>query len=210
MPILLAKGGEDFYTTDIELIRYIKITLDNIGFVPKKVLIIPPDFTRLFSQAGKITRFVYNLLKDKAHIDIIPALGTHAPMSEKEIREMYGNEIPLERFIVHNWRDDVIKTGTISGSEINEWSNGKLDFDVNVEVNKHLYDGYDLILSIGQVLPHEVAGMANYTKNIMVGVGGADTINKSHFLGAVSNMEKILGKADNPVRKLFNAGVQRF
>ena len=210
MSVLVEKGGTDFYTTDIELLRYIKKTISKIDIDAKKILIIPPDITRLISQSGKITRYIYNLLKNQADIKIMPALGTHAPMTEQEIREMYGNEIPLDCFMIHNWREDVIKKGTISSKEINEWSNGKLDYEVSVEVNKHLYDGFDLILSIGQVLPHEVAGMANYTKNIMVGVGGADIINKSHFLGAACNMEKILGKADNPVRKLFNTGVQKF
>ncbi|MCF7792152.1 MAG: lactate racemase domain-containing protein [Victivallales bacterium] len=210
MSILVAKGGTDFYTTDIELIQYIQKTIDRIGINAKKILIIPPDFTRDMSQAGKITKFAYNLLKDKAHVDIMPALGTHAPMTENEIREMFGDEIPLTHFIVHNWRDDIVKVGTIPGKEIEEWSEGKVNFEINVEVNKHLFDGYDLILSVGQVLPHEVAGMANYTKNIMVGVGGADIINKSHFLGAVCNLENLLGKADNPVRRLFNTGLKRF
>ena len=52
--------------------------------------------------------------------------------------------------------------------------------------------------------------MANYTKNIMVGIGGSDMINKSHFLGAVSNLEKIMGHADSPVRRLFNYGVDTY
>ena len=208
MSVLSSKGGTDFYVTDIELMRYIENTILNTKIEPKKILLIPPDFTRIISQAGKITRFIYNLMKDKAEIHIMPALGTHAPMTEKEIRHMYGNEIPLKCFKTHNWRNDVVKMGVIPKEKISKWSEGNLEYDVNIEVNKILFDGYDLILSIGQVLPHEVAGMANYTKNIMVGVGGVDTINKSHFLGAVCNMEKILGKADNPVRKLFNYGAK--
>jgi nickel-dependent lactate racemase len=93
---------------------------------------------------------------------------------------------------------------------LNELSGGKVDYTVNVEVNRMLFDGYDLIISVGQVVPHEVVGMANYTKNIVVGVGGSDIINKSHFLGAVSNMETILGRADTPVRRLFNHAVDAY
>jgi nickel-dependent lactate racemase len=93
---------------------------------------------------------------------------------------------------------------------LNELSGGKVDYTVNVEVNRMLFDGYDLIISVGQVVPHEVVGMANYTKNIVVGVGGSDIINKSHFLGAVSNMETILGRADTPVRRLFNHAVGEY
>ena len=69
---------------------------------------------------------------------------------------------------------------------------------------------FDLILSIGQVVPHEVIGMANYNKNIFVGTGGKEGINKSHFLGAAYGMERIMGRADNPVRKVFNYASEHF
>ena len=85
-----------------------------------------------------------------------------------------------------------------------------MDYDVHVEVSNQLFGGYDLILSIGQIVPHEVVGIANYTKNIVVGTGGADTINKSHFLGAAYGMERIMGRIENPVRRLFNYGVETF
>jgi nickel-dependent lactate racemase len=70
--------------------------------------------------------------------------------------------------------------------------------------------GYDLILSIGQVVPHEVIGMANYNKNIFVGTGGPEGINKSHFLGAAYGMEKLMGRADNPVRRVLNYASEHF
>ena len=54
--------------------------------------------------------------------------------------------------------------------------------------------GHDLILSIGQVVPHEVIGMANYNKNIFVGTGGAEGINESHFIGAAYGMERMMGR----------------
>jgi nickel-dependent lactate racemase len=70
--------------------------------------------------------------------------------------------------------------------------------------------GFDLILSIGQVVPHEVIGMANYNKNILVGTGGREGINRSHYLGAVYGMERIMGRADNPVRRVLNYASDRF
>lgn len=210
MSILAGKGGAEVVISDAELKLLIKEALDKMGESFQRVLLIPPDFTRLNSYAGQITAIVYEMLKDEAHIDIMPALGTHIAMTEAEIKAMFGNAIPLACFKVHDWRNDVVKRGTISGELLNEWSEGKVDYTVNVEVNKILFDDYDLILSIGQIVPHEVVGMANYTKNIMVGVGGADTINKSHFLGAVYNMERIMGQPDSPVRKLFNYGVDEF
>jgi nickel-dependent lactate racemase len=85
-----------------------------------------------------------------------------------------------------------------------------VDYDVRVQVSTQLFAGYDLILSVGQIVPHEVVGMANYTKNIVVGAGGSDMINKSHFLGAAYGMERMIGRIDTPVRRLFNYASDRF
>ena len=210
MSIYAAKGGPEVNILDDELRKMISDSLDAIAIKAEKVLLIPPDFTRFNSYAGPITAMVYEMLADSCHIDIIPALGTHVGMTEEEIRTMFGPNIPLECFKVHDWRNDVVNKGVVPGELIKEWSEGRVDYDVNIEVNKILFEGYDLILSIGQIVPHEVVGMANYTKNIMVGVGGSDIINKSHFLGAAYNMERIMGQADSPVRKLFNYGVDTF
>lgn len=196
-----------------EQLRHNAISFVNSRMKPgaSRMLILPPDHTRLNSMAGQITEFVYSEFAAKGiHVDIMPALGTHAQMTDEDLRLMFGSSIPRERFLVHDWRNDVVKVGKVPSSLISEWSGGKLDFEVNVEVNKIIFKGYDLILSIGQVVPHEVVGMANYTKNIMVGIGGSDTINKSHYLGASCNMEKIMGRTDSPVRKLFDYGVSTF
>lgn len=37
-----------------------------------------------------------------------------------------------------------------------------------------------------------------------VGAGGVDAINLSHFIGAVHGMENMMGKADNPLRRILN------
>ena len=161
--------------------------------------------------AGPITERVYKTLAaEGARVDILPTLGTHNPMTEAQLRMMFGDAIPLDAFKVHDWRNEVVEKGVIEGEMLSELSGGKVDYTVGVEVNKMLFDGYDLILSVGQVVPHEVVGMANYTKNVVVGAGGSDMINKSHFLGAVCNMETILGQTDTPVRKLFNYATETF
>lgn len=161
--------------------------------------------------AGPITAFATEWLTERGvRVDILPTLGTHNPMTEAQLRMMFGESIPLENFKVHDWRNGIVRKGEISGEMLSELSGGRVDYTVNVEVSRRLFDGYDLILSVGQVVPHEVAGMANYTKNVVVGAGGADIINKSHFLGAVCNMETLLGRTDTPVRKLFNHAVDEF
>jgi len=175
----------------------------------KKVLAIPPDITRLPSRAGELTEFTWQYYGDKL-TDILPALGTHTPMSEHQISQMFGST-PKELFRIHNWRKDVITLGNVPSEFIFEVTDGAITFPWPAQVNKLLVSGnFDLILSIGQVVPHEVAGMANYNKNIFVGTGGAEGINKSHFIGAVYGMEKMMGRADTPVRKIFNYASEKY
>ncbi len=175
----------------------------------KNVLIIPPDFTRFHSNAGFITNVYYHALVEMgANVDILPALGTHVPVTEEEIDVMFG-DIPYDKFIPHNWRNDVIKIGEVPASYLEEITEGLWKDSVSVEINRLVMDEkYDLILSIGQVVPHEVIGMANHAKNLFVGVGGSDMINKSHMVGAVYGMERMMGKDHTPVRKVFDYGME--
>jgi nickel-dependent lactate racemase len=175
----------------------------------RKVLAIPPDYTRKHSFAGPITGICNRYFGDKL-TDILPALGTHSPMTEREIREMFP-DIPQSKFRVHNWRTDIITLGEVPGEYVAEVSGGLIDYSWPAQVNRLLLKGdYDLILSIGQVVPHEVIGMANFNKNVFVGTGGPEGINKSHFLGAAYGMERIMGRADNPVRRVLNYAEQHF
>ncbi len=207
---MISRFGENISIQPDELQGLVFQCLEKAGAL-KNVLILPPDHTRLNSMAGPITERVYKTLAaEGARVDILPTLGTHNPMTEAQLRMMFGDAIPLDAFKVHDWRNEVVEKGVIEGEMLSELSGGKVDYTVGVEVNKMLFDGYDLILSVGQVVPHEVVGMANYTKNVVVGAGGSDMINKSHFLGAVCNMETILGQTDTPVRKLFNYATETF
>ena len=210
MAAIVERAGEDLAITSAEKRDLLERALERIGRTLRKVLILPPDITRFNSNAGELTAILYDLLTPDADVDIMPTIGTHFPMTESEIRTMYGPDIPLDRFRDHDWRNDVVHLGDVPGDLIREWSEGKLDYSVRIEVNKILFGGYDLILSVGQIVPHEVVGMANYTKNVLVGAGGSDTINKSHFLGAVYGMERMMGRIDTPVRRLLNYGVETF
>ncbi len=176
----------------------------------KKVLIIPPDITRFHSMAGPVTEHLYNLLKDTCKVDILPALGTHVAMTRAEFAEMYGS-VPFELAIEHNWRTDVVKIGEIPAEFVTEVSEGVVTDSIPVEINKALLDPtYDLIISVGQVVPHEVVGMANYTKNIVVGCGGSNMINASHMIGAFYGLERLMGKDHSPVRKIFDYAEEHF
>lgn len=176
----------------------------------RRVLLLPPDFTRLHSDAGRIVRILWELLSPACRIDILPALGSHAPMTLGEWTTMFG-DIPFESMIRHNWREDVVTVGTLPGSLMERLSRGSMNQPVPVQLNRHLLDpAYDLVLSIGQVVPHEVVGMANRNKNLFVGCGGADMINASHMLGAFCGLESIMGRDHTPVRDLFDEAEAQF
>ena len=196
------QGSVDTELSMKELRKGLYEALDKLG--PKrKVLIVPPDFTRFHSQAGILTEMAWEYYGNSV-TDILPALGTHAAMSEAELTTMFG-KIPHSLFRGHNWRTDIVTLGEVPAEFVRKVSENQVDFSWPAQVNKLLVEGnFDLILSIGQVVPHEVIGMANYNKNIFVGTGGKEGINKSHFLGAAYGMERIMGRADNPVRKVLN------
>ncbi len=176
----------------------------------KKVLLLPPDYTRFHSNAGRITWHLYDMLKNSCEVDIMPALGTHVPVSESEWNHMFAG-IPFDRMLVHNWRTDVEKIGVVPSEYVESISEGLVKDEITVEVNRRLLDkSYDLIISIGQVVPHEVVGMANRNKNIFVGCGGANMINSSHMLGAFYGLERIMGKDHTPVRNVFDYAEEHF
>ena len=177
----------------------------------KHVLIIPPDFTRFHSNAGLITNIYYHMLRERGvEVDILPALGTHVPVTREEAAAMFG-DVPFERFIVHDWRHDVVQLGEISSDFLAEISEGLWKEPMQVEINRLVMDEkYDLILSVGQIVPHEVIGMAGHTKNLFVGVGGSDMINKSHMLGAVYGMERMMGRDHTPVRQVFDYAWKKY
>ena len=196
--------------TDAETRAYLEQAFqDEIGKV-KKVLILPPDYTRYHSNAGRITVHLYEMFKDTAEVDIMPALGTHVPVSEDEWNKMFAG-IPYEKMIVHSWRDDVTKVGTVPGEYVSQVSEGLVTDPIDVEVNRRLLDkSYDRIISVGQVVPHEVVGMANRNKNIFVGCGGSNMINSSHMLGAFYGLERVMGKDHTPVRNVFDYAEEHF
>ncbi len=197
----------DRLTTD-DLRAALNSALDQLG-PRRRVLAIPPDFTRFHSQAGRLTRLVFDYYGDRL-TDVLPALGTHSAMTSEQIHEMFPG-VPASLFRVHNWRTGITTVGTVPGEFVREVSEGAVDFPWPAQVaNLLATGGHDLVLSLGQVVPHEVVGMANYNKNIFVGTGGVEGINKSHFVGAAFGMERMMGRADTPVRRILNYAGENF
>ena len=208
MSLYCAQGGVDSELSSDQLRDLLIKSLEKVGR-RKRVLVVPPDQSRMHSRAGDLTRYAWEYLGQDIRA-ILPALGTHKPMSPDALTRMFGS-IPQTLFQVHNWRTDVEMLGEVPAEFIQQQSEGKLHYTWPAQVNRLITsEEFDLILSIGQVVPHEVAGMANYNKNILVGCGGPESINRSHYLGAVYGMERIMGRAENPVRNVLNCAAERF
>ncbi|MFW5889904.1 MAG: lactate racemase domain-containing protein [Marinilabiliaceae bacterium] len=206
--IYFQRGSENDVLDPEDLKEALFTALEKLG--PRnKVVAVPPDYTRYHSKAGELTAYALEYYGKKL-TDILPALGTHNPMTNEQIKNMFPG-VPKSLFREHDWRNDIVTLGVVPGPYISGLTNGQIDYDWPAQINRMLSEGgHDLILSIGQVVPHEVIGMANYNKNIFVGTGGAEGINKSHFIGAAYGMERIMGRANNPVRQVLNYASEKF
>ena len=178
----------------------------------KKVLLIVPDATRTAPVDLCFKALHEQLAGRTAAFDVMVALGTHQPMTEEAICERLG--ISLEertgryrsvQFINHEWEnpDALISLGTIPSNEISELTGGLFAMDVQVSVNRRLFD-YDQIIIIGPVFPHEVVGFSGGNKYLFPGVSGPEVLNFFHWLGAVVTNPMIIGNKWTPVRKVVD------
>lgn len=208
---LLAVGGPNATIDRVALEALVHGVLDGHVSGAKRVLLVPPDQTRLHSRAGEITAITYEVLTARGcEVAILPALGTHTPMTPDDASLLFGDGIPYARILHHDWRSGLVALGEISAEEISALSNGRFNDPIPAEIDAELFNNWDVIISIGQVVPHEVIGMANFTKNLVIGLGGAPNVHRSHFLGAVSGMETIMGRPNSPVRTVVDAAFDRF
>ena len=175
----------------------------------ERVVAVPPDFTRFHSHAGLLTRLTYEFYGPHL-VDVMPAVGTHFEMPSWQREKMFPT-VPEQLFRHHDWRRDVVTIGEVPSEFVRQATEGIYDKSWPCQLNKLLWEEqHDLILSLGQVVPHEVIGMANYNKNLFVGTGGVRGINESHFIGAVYGMERLMGRADAPLRRILNYAQDEF
>ncbi len=208
MTLYYAEGSPTADLAPDDLRAALTSSLDKLGS-RQRVLALPPDFTRFNSMAGPLTCMVYDYFGDRL-VDVMPALGTHVPMPDWQLERMFPG-LPKSLIREHNWRTDVVTIGEVPADVVHKATEGICSKPWPAQLNKLVYQGgHDLILSIGQVVPHEVIGMANYNKNLFVGAGGVQGINESHFIGAAYGMERMMGRADTPLRRILNYAQDHF
>ncbi|MHB8955609.1 MAG: nickel-dependent putative hexonate epimerase [Pirellulaceae bacterium] len=208
MTLYSATGSATADISDLQLRDSLFQALDRLG-TRKRVLALPPDFTRVHSRAGSLTCMAYEYFGERL-TDVMPALGTHVPMSATQLNKMYPG-LPHSLVRPHQWRDDVVTVGHVPAEFVTAVTEGIWSQPWPAQLNRLVWEGgHDLIMSVGQVVPHEVVGMANYNKNVFVGTGGAEGINQSHFIGAAYGMERMMGRGDTPLRRILNYAQDHF
>ena len=177
---------------------------------PKKVLLLPPDITRAHSGSGWIVEEFYKIFSKEAEVYVIPTLGQHLPHTPEQNKWMFGS-IPEERILKHDWRNGVKTIGEVPAEFVKEVSHGKADWAIPVCVNKTLLEGgWDLIINVGHVVPHEVLGFANHNKNYFIGLGGKPMICASHMMAACCGIENNLGRLITPLRACYNRAQEQY
>ncbi len=206
--LLFSRGSPTTNLSDEDLAAGLICALSKLGD-RNKVLLVPPDFSRFYSKSGPLACAAADHYGERV-VDVLPALGTHFPMSDEQLDRMYPT-IPRDRIRPHRWREDVVTIGEVPAEFVSEVTEGGWGRPWPAQLNKLVWEGgHDLILSIGQAVPHEVIGVANGNKNLFVGTGGEAGINESHYIGSVYGTERMMGRTNTCLRKILNYAEDAF
>jgi nickel-dependent lactate racemase len=214
--MIKGKGSVADALTDDAVRNIIAKTFDTVGVNGKKVLILLPDSTRT-CPLPLMFDAISSYLKGKvSKLDYLIALGTHQPMPEKDIDKLIGatrteRDKKYGRINIYNhlWEkpETFKKLGKINAEEIEKETQGLFKQDVNIDVNRMIFD-YDHVFICGPVFPHEVVGFSGGYKYLFPGIGGKEFINFFHWLGAVITNPKVIGNKNTPMRRLINRAAQ--
>jgi nickel-dependent lactate racemase len=178
----------------------------------ERVLAIIPDKTRddnthqLFPIAAEFLN-----KRGVASFDALVAQGTHPPMSEAEKLAKIGDADFNGLLFDHRWNqpEELITLGELSGETVRALTGGLIEQAVPVSINKLLAPGvYDTVLVMGATVPHEVAGFAGGAKYFFPGVAGPELTHTTHWLGALTGIENVIGRVETPTRRLIEAAAE--
>ena len=143
-----ATGSPDARLDDAALRRGLFEALGRLG-ERRRVIAVPPDATRAHSGAGLLTAMARQYY-GAALTDVLPAIGTHAPMRDEEIARLFPG-VPTGLFRTHDWRHGTVALGEVPASFVRQVTGGAVDFAWPAEVAERLVNGgHDLILSVGR------------------------------------------------------------
>ncbi len=208
--MVIERKNKDGYVEYEQAAEAITEFFEQHDYTDKRLLLIVPDNTRS-GPIGDIFKIVYDCLEQKAKaVDILVALGTHQPLTEGQICTRLGitssersSKYSSVKFFNHEWEkpDALTSIGKISADEIDKITDGLFREEVDIRINKLLFD-YDEFFILGPVFPHEVVGFSGGHKYIFPGIAGEEIINFFHWLGAVCTNPVINGNVWTPPRKV--------
>ncbi len=208
MPI--GKGNANTYLSEDEIRAIVAQAVASAPFAAKRVLIIIPDGTRTMPMPLMFGLFEELLRPDVRALDYLVALGTHQGMMDPQLTKLVGRTVENgrcgeARIFNHRWGlpETFVTLGRIPAGEISSLTNGLMSREVPVSLNKLVLD-YDHIVVCGPVFPHEVVGFSGGNKYFFPGIGGAEIINFTHWLGAVITNYDVIGAGYTPVRAVID------
>jgi lactate racemase len=208
--MVIGQGLTDRYLTDEEIRAVVRESLASLPLDGKRLLIIIPDGTRSMPMPLMFTLFAEFLQERVQALDYLVALGTHQPMNDSQLGKLIGREVTnghagKSRIFNHDWQDptNFAHIGTIPSDEVSEITDGLMEQNVPVSLNKIIFD-YDQLIICGPVFPHEVVGFSGGNKYFFPGIAGPEIINFTHWLGAVITSYKVIGAGYTPVRAVID------
>ena len=210
------KGSPDDVLTREDVIKIIAEGTPKKFYAGKRVLVLTPDATRTCPLPMMVAAVQEVIAPETAKLDYMVALGSHHPMSQEQIMNLYGVS-PVDRkttfsdasFLNHEWKkpETFAKLGTFTEAEIAETTDGLFKESVVVDINKAIYD-YDGIIILGPVFPHEVVGFSGGNKYFFPGISGGEFLQFFHWLSGVITTPKVIGIKDTPTRALVEAAAK--
>jgi nickel-dependent lactate racemase len=202
--------------SDTEVRKILAEGLGRLDLKGRRVLVVIPDGTRT-APIGLLFGLLGDVLGSKVKaLDYLIALGTHPPMDDAAKSRLLDNPVVdgkagRSRIFNHRWEspDTFATLGTIPASEVAAETDGMLEMDIDVRLNRLVGDEdgnttYDHILVCGPVFPHEVAGFSGGNKYFVPGVAGQEVIDATHWVGALVTSQSIIGVRETPVRRLID------
>ena len=209
---VIGRGDRNRLLTEDEIRAIVAEAVGTGAFDGKRVVALIPDHTRTCPVALFFELLAEELRPRAKKLDFIIALGTHPPMPPGRIDQLLGISMdertaryPDIAVFNHAWdmSSELAHVGTIEAKEIEEISGCLLCEDVPVYVN-HRVLGYDVVLVVGPVFPHEVVGFSGGNKYLFPGVSGPEVLNFFHWLGALITNVRINGTKHTPVRRVVD------
>lgn len=202
------------YLEEPDVRSFIAESLETIDLENKRVVVLVPDQTRTMP-LPMVFEVLRRALADRvAALDFIVALGTHPPLNEDQLSQLFGRpvrggKVAEHHIYNHTWGqpDTLREIGVIPGDEINALTEGFLSDPLHVRINQRIFD-YDHILICGPVSPNVSIGFSGGNKYFFPGISGTEVINFTHWLAALLTNVVVNGSGYTPIRALVDRAAQ--